>query len=53
MAHRNEQLDGAANGRGRKSRHQAKSQLNRYERRQAKRNPQNAPKRREYRGYET
>lgn len=53
MAYSKEQLDKAANGRGSKSRRWAKQQLNRAERRLAKRSPQSAPKRHEYRGYET
>jgi hypothetical protein len=53
MAYAKEQLDKAANGRGSKARRWAKKQLTRHERRQAKRNPQSAPKRHEYRGYET
>lgn len=53
MAYAKEQLDKAAHGRGGKSRRRAKQQLNRAERRLAKRNPQSAPKRHEYRDYET
>jgi hypothetical protein len=53
MAFAKEQLDRSDNGRGRGRRKWSKRQMNRSERRQAKKNPQASVGRRTYKGYET
>jgi hypothetical protein len=53
MSANKEQLDRADHGRSAKWRKKAKQQMNRLERRAARKQPEDAPKTRRYWGYET